>query len=192
MEAALLPVLLTKSAAVRSNRAVTVAPTTGIAKPQGLVPVLHVGGPPDQPENWLGITVEPVSETVDPEGTPGTVHDPRALIAHGGIAPMPLTVTFTVPVPCPGLLITRFVVPVNVAVTVWLLLIVTTQVVAVPEHPAPDQPGKKTAEAPGVSVNVTVPPPKLAEQVVVVVVVQFMPAGLLVTVPEPLMVTVNV
>ncbi|GIX32855.1 MAG: hypothetical protein KatS3mg125_0811 [Lysobacterales bacterium] len=68
----------------------------------------------------------------------------------------------------------------NVAVTVWLVLIVTEQE-PVPEHPPPLHPAKVEPES-GVAVNVTVEPwLKLAEQVEP----QLIPEGLLVTVPLP-------
>ncbi len=68
----------------------------------------------------------------------------------------------------------------NVAVTLWAALITTVQVLAVPEH-APLQPAKVEPAA-GAAVKVTaVPLVNAAEQVAP----QEMPAGALVTVPEP-------
>jgi hypothetical protein len=75
----------------------------------------------------------------------------------------------------------------NVAVTLWAALIVTTHV-PVPEQPAPDQPPNVDPEA-GAAVRVTdVPVLKDAEQVEP----QLMPAGALVTVPEPVPARVTV
>ena len=69
---------------------------------------------------------------------------------------------------------------VNVAVTDWSALIVTVHV-PVPEQPAPLQP-VKVEPAAGVAVSVTtVPSLNDAEQVAP----QLIPAGELVTVPEP-------
>ena len=74
----------------------------------------------------------------------------------------------------------------KLAVTVFAALIVTMQVEAVPLH-APPQPENELPE-PGAAVNVTlVPLVKLALHVVP----QLMPAGLLVTVPVPDLVTVT-
>jgi hypothetical protein len=93
---------------------------------------------------------------------------------------MPAGLLVTVPEPVP-LLVTDSVtgVAVNVAVTEVAALMVTAQV-PVPEQ-APLQPAKVEPAA-GAAVSVTaVPGPKDCEQVAP----QLMPAGLLVTVPEP-------
>ena len=76
----------------------------------------------------------------------------------------------------------------KVAVTLWVLLIVTLQVSEVPLH-APDQPAKTTFLLDGLAVRVTVLPVlKLAEHSVP----QLMPLGLLLTLPEPLFTTLSV
>jgi hypothetical protein len=78
---------------------------------------------------------------------------------------------------------------VKVAFTDWAALMETVQVVAVPEHPPPLQPPNEDPLA-AAAVRVTdVPVAKVAEQVVP----QLMPAGALVTVPDPVpdFVTVN-
>jgi hypothetical protein len=75
----------------------------------------------------------------------------------------------------------------NVAVTDSAALIVTWQV-PVPEHPPPDQP-VNVEPAAGVAVSVTtVPSPNRVEQLEL----QSIPAGLLVTVPLPVVTTLSV
>jgi hypothetical protein len=76
----------------------------------------------------------------------------------------------------------------KVAVTLWVLLIVTLQVSEVPLQ-APDQPANTTFLLDGLAVRVTVLPVlKLAEHSVP----QLMPLGLLLTLPEPLFTTLRV
>jgi hypothetical protein len=100
---------------------------------------------------------------------------------------MPAGALVTVPAPAPA----RFTVSAKdctpkFAVIVAAALIVTVQL-PVPEHPPPDQP-VNVAPAAGVAVSVTtVPLLKVAEHVVP----QLMPAGALVTVPDPAGMTVS-
>jgi hypothetical protein len=76
----------------------------------------------------------------------------------------------------------------KVAVTLWVLLIVTLQVSEVPLQ-APPQPANTTFLLDGLAVRVTVLPVlKLAEHSVP----QLMPLGLLLTLPEPLFTTLRV
>jgi hypothetical protein len=95
---------------------------------------------------------------------------------------MPAGELVTVPLPAPALVTVRAnEACMNVAVTEVAPLIVTVQVVAVPEQPPPFQP-EKVEPAAGAAVRVTaVPDVKEVEQVAP----QAMPAGLLVMVPVP-------
>jgi hypothetical protein len=101
---------------------------------------------------------------------------------------MPLGALVTVPEPDPLGVTDSVSVSVNVAVTDVAAVRGSVQVVAVPEHPPPDQPANSEPDA-AAAVRVTcVPEAKLAEHVLP----QSIPAGELVTVPEPASSTVSV
>src|SRR5436309_2706383 len=164
-----VPALLTVSAKVgRLKVAVTVVAAETVIT-HDPVPV-HP--PPLQP-----LKVEPaagvaVTVTAVPLGK---------LAEHVAPQVIPAGELVTVPLPVPALLtVSATVGRAKVAVTVVAALRVTVQA-PVPEHPPPLQP-VKVEPAAGVAVNVTaVPLVKLAEHVAP----QVIPAGLLVTVPEP-------
>src|SRR6266540_3929018 len=156
------PVFVTASVCVTMNVAVTFR--------AALIVTVHVPVPeqsPDQPEEAAAVSVTSV---------------PSAKLAlHVAPQLMPATSEVTVPVPDPALVtVSRWVGGPKSAVTSRAWLIVTTQVVLVPEQ-SPDQPLK--AEPPeAVAVSVTsVPSAYVALQVAP----QLMPPTFEVTVPVP-------
>jgi len=98
---------------------------------------------------------------------------------------MPAGVLVTVPVPEPERVTVTWTDEVKLAVTDWVPDVGSAQV-PVPVHAPPHPPKPKPAA--GVAVNVTCVP---AGKVCVQVAPQSMPAGVLVTVPEPEAVTVT-
>jgi hypothetical protein len=141
--------------------------------------------PPDQPANVEPEAGASVSVTLLP-----WLNENEQVLPQ--LIPAGLLVTDPLPVPDSATPNVFVVGPlaVNVAVTFWSLVIGTTQVVAVPEQPPPDQPANVVPEA-GLSVRVTLLPlPNDEEQVLP----QLIPAGELVTppLPVPFLDTVNV
>jgi hypothetical protein len=132
--------------------------------------------PPDQPENTDPEAGVAVSVTWLP-AVNGALHVRPQLIPAGELV--------TVPAPAPALVTVTACVAgggaePKVAVTVWSEVSVRVQV-PVPEHPPPDQP-ENTNPAAGVAVSVTcVPEANGALHVLP----QSIPAGKLVTLPEP-------
>ncbi len=126
---------------------------------------------PDQPLNRDAAKAEAVSVTTVPSAYVALHVTPQLT---------PPTSDVTVPVPDPVLLTARVYAGTNVAVALRAALMVTAQVVLVPEQ-SPDQPVKIEPVA-AVAVSVTVAPsPKEALQVPP----QLMPAGVDATVPLP-------
>lgn len=155
------------------NVAVTLAAVV-IAMVQVVAPV-HA---PDHPANTAPLPGVAVSVTEVPV---------LNCVEQVGPQLMPAGLLVTVPVPEPALATVRVAcgAAVKVAVTLAAASIVSVQVctpLQAPDHPP------KTKPLPGVAVRVTtVPLLKLAEQFEL----QLMPSGLLVTVPDPVIVTLS-
>jgi hypothetical protein len=134
---------------------------------------------PDQPpkvEPELGVAVR---VTFVPEA--------KVALQLGELQLIPAGVLVTVPVPEPASLTLNWTpVALNAAAAVAALLRTSVHVPEDPEH-APDHPPKETPEL-GVALRVTVVP---LVNVAVQVEPQLMPAGLLVTVPAPVLDTVS-
>lgn len=134
--------------------------------------------PPDQPAKTAPAAGAAVRTTELPDGKVAEHVRPHV---------MPAGALVTVPLPAPArTTVTATGAGANAAPTVVAAVIVTVHV-AVPEHPPPVQP-VKTDPAAGVAASATLDPAaNVAEQTLP----QLMPAGVLVTLPLPVRVTVS-